>query len=324
MDDKAEMNGLIKNVALIRGHQLLKEKFDDDKNLLRAAYKSALHDEIFEALKDSGILPYIVFQGGTCLQRVYGLPRLSEDLDFCYSSFNDYENFLLVRQNLKSSLMAVFQDKLNFPAEHIQITSPTEFVSGEALGNKVEKWKMKIVISERGQKQALHVEIANIASLDYEKKIIPSIVETGVHHFGNVESLNELYSDKAIALCFRPYIKYRDVFDITFLTGKRQSLDAALFFQKLKGYHIKNPLPLIEEKLQALQYTPETQEHFLFEMSRFISEKALKHLKEDVKDYLDLSTELCTECLELVKENPSLTQKETPPAKPSPSQKFRR
>lgn len=51
----------------------------------RNIIKERLQDEILSFVYNNGIYNGLVFTGGTCLRKVYGLNRLSEDLDFDFS-----------------------------------------------------------------------------------------------------------------------------------------------------------------------------------------------------------------------------------------------
>lgn len=50
--------------------------------VLRTKLKEVLQDSILEFVYNHAAYRAFLFTGGTCLHRLYGLPRLSEDLDF--------------------------------------------------------------------------------------------------------------------------------------------------------------------------------------------------------------------------------------------------
>lgn len=50
--------------------------------ILRTKLKEVLQDNILEFVYNDPVYHTFLFTGGTCLHRLYGLPRLSEDLDF--------------------------------------------------------------------------------------------------------------------------------------------------------------------------------------------------------------------------------------------------
>lgn len=59
---------------------------------LRNVLKEVLQDYVLRFIYNDSRYKNLIFTGGTCLRKLYGLPRLSEDLDF------DYENrFKLIR-----------------------------------------------------------------------------------------------------------------------------------------------------------------------------------------------------------------------------------
>lgn len=52
----------------------------------RNVVKERLQDEILSFVYNNSVYNGLIFTGGTCLRKVYGLNRLSEDLDFDFSS----------------------------------------------------------------------------------------------------------------------------------------------------------------------------------------------------------------------------------------------
>lgn len=54
----------------------------NDNTYQRNLIKERLQDEILNFIYNNGTYNELIFTGGTCLRKVYGLNRLSEDLDF--------------------------------------------------------------------------------------------------------------------------------------------------------------------------------------------------------------------------------------------------
>ncbi len=54
----------------------------NDNTYQRNLVKERLQDEVLNFIYNNGIYNGLIFTGGTCLRKVYGLNRLSEDLDF--------------------------------------------------------------------------------------------------------------------------------------------------------------------------------------------------------------------------------------------------
>lgn len=60
---------------------------------LRTRLKEALQDEVLAFVYNHPLYRSYLFTGGTCLHKLYGLPRLSEDLDFDVPGQPDTESF---------------------------------------------------------------------------------------------------------------------------------------------------------------------------------------------------------------------------------------
>ena len=57
----------------------------------RNLIKEKLQDYILNFVYNNQVYKQLIFTGGTCLRKIYNLPRLSEDLDFDFS-FDFYIN----------------------------------------------------------------------------------------------------------------------------------------------------------------------------------------------------------------------------------------
>lgn len=68
-------------------------KNSGNKFFLRNLLKEAVQDDILNFAYNNRIYQKLIFTGGTCLRKVYGLPRLSEDLDFDFLGKFKIEDF---------------------------------------------------------------------------------------------------------------------------------------------------------------------------------------------------------------------------------------
>lgn len=68
-------------------------KNSGNKFFLRNLLKEAVQDDILNFVYNNRIYQKLIFTGGTCLRKVYGLPRLSEDLDFDFLGKFKIEDF---------------------------------------------------------------------------------------------------------------------------------------------------------------------------------------------------------------------------------------
>lgn len=62
---------------------------------LRNLLKEELQNYVLEFVYNSPQYQQLIFTGGTCLRKIYNLPRLSEDLDFDYDQAFDLNQFAL-------------------------------------------------------------------------------------------------------------------------------------------------------------------------------------------------------------------------------------
>lgn len=68
-------------------------KNSGNKFFLRNLLKEAVQDDILNFVYNHRFYQKLIFTGGTCLRKVYGLPRLSEDLDFDFLGKFKIEDF---------------------------------------------------------------------------------------------------------------------------------------------------------------------------------------------------------------------------------------
>lgn len=59
----------------------------------RTVLKEALQDYVLNFVYNDARYKTLIFTGGTCLRKIYGLPRLSEDLDFDFLDTLEIEHF---------------------------------------------------------------------------------------------------------------------------------------------------------------------------------------------------------------------------------------
>jgi len=80
---------MIKNRLLF----ILEQSKSKNKLFTRTLLKEPLQDYILNFVYNDSDYKKLIFTGGTCLRKIYGLPRLSEDLDFDFSAKFEIEEF---------------------------------------------------------------------------------------------------------------------------------------------------------------------------------------------------------------------------------------
>ncbi|MFH1379328.1 MAG: nucleotidyl transferase AbiEii/AbiGii toxin family protein [bacterium] len=184
----------------------IKQKAENDKVSASLVFKEHVHLIILEYLFRKGLFSQLVFQGGTALRLAYHGMRYSEDLDFVLQN-KDLPCF----EHMYSELQPLTS----------QIKKLIPFVTSAQL--KVQKetrsFRRYCLILEAdflNVKDKTNIEIANIPSHKFQTLII-HYPDLSLAPAVNVETPEEILSDKLLAFCARDYIKGRDIWDIYFI-----------------------------------------------------------------------------------------------------------
>lgn len=240
--------------------------------------KELLHHDILGIMRDNGLLEGLTFIGGTCLRACYGGIRLSEDLDFTGGGDFSRDKLSIMGGILKQSL----QKKYGL---RVTVTEPVKDTQN------VDTWKIKIETREESKNlpaQRINIDICAVPS--YEKR--PMLL---INHYGvemgtsglliQAQSLEEIYTDKLLALALRPNrVKYRDLWDIFWLQGKGIEPITELIPKKLsdRNQSINNFLNLFKQRVQMLKDEPKMQIEFKQELLRFLPlEQVNKTLEQE-------------------------------------------
>jgi predicted nucleotidyltransferase component of viral defense system len=93
-----------------------------------------------------------------------------------------------------------------------------------------------------------------------------------------VESANEILADKAVALTARQTLKYRDVWDVWFLTNKLNAqIDRDMVANKFADYGTSNVDTKAKQRQEELAKAA-TEKAFLDEMTRFLPAKRVSEI----------------------------------------------
>lgn len=216
--------------------------------------KELLHYEILFALNESGAANELVFQGGTALRLCYRGNRYSEDLDFVSGKVIPQ----LPMADFTSLLQEQIADRYGLD---VKVTRPK---SGRGEGPVVvDRWKATIEVPNPdrtvSQSQFINIEIASVPAYEVEFMPLAANYPQLPSHLHQqliaVESLDEIMADKIVALGARGYVKYRDIWDIKFLTDKGVKINRSLVTQKIRDYGL-NPHDFskqLESRIDALE-----------------------------------------------------------------------
>lgn len=244
-----------------------KEAASEDAPTIPAIAKELLHYDILLAISRSALAKQVVFQGGTALRLCYGGQRYSEDLDFAVGPAG--EPFMLseVEAILKRHMMDRYGVQIRFAAP----PDDRVFGGGDTV---VKKWTFIIEIPGLNKTQKINIEFCNINAYDVDTLLLQprySFLPPQYHEIAlQVETQNEIFADKVVAVANRPYLKARDIWDMKFLSQGGHTPDIDLICRKIKDYHVVDIFGKIETSLARLN-SQEASEQFVKEMTRFVT-----------------------------------------------------
>ncbi len=234
----------------------------------------------------------IIFQGGTAIRWCYGGNRFSEDLDFVTpltkKAISKFINSIKI--NLKNEFIAHFGIG-NFAIKEKETTRESSykaFVEFYPL-NKREKISIKVEFEKLKKnifpeyKKVLLTSLSSVSFLIQKENIL-------IPPFGsiiNVETEEELFTDKIRALLERVYIKGRDFYDIWFLIKTlNMKPDIEILNKKFDMYEAPfNPARKIQYYTEIDKIEQKEKKELLIaienDLSRFIHPDIFNVLKQD-------------------------------------------
>lgn len=233
----------------------------------------------------------VTFQGGTAIRWFYGGARFSEDLDFVTSLRREDVAALMesVAPSIRRNLVA------NFGAGSFSVKE-----------KKYHSYSYRAFIdflpSAARMKISVKVEFEKLLSgtePDRERKIMQAspavsyfLQEGGYKAPGapviiNLETAEEILSDKLRALMERPYTKGRDFFDLWFLTETlRVAPDSAILKRKLDMYEVPFIVSTPAAFYTHLDTLEDKEKHPLVkeihrDLARFLGAEVIETLEQD-------------------------------------------
>lgn len=252
--------------------QVREENSDMDNPLfLRTLFKDALQDFVLRFVYEHKLFKNLIFTGDTCLKKIYGLPRFSEDLDFDY-----VENFD----------MSVFEKEIiNYFFRDLQYKK----ISTKITSNKQTIFLKFPILSDLGMVKNSADQHILFLRCDLAKQT--GIYATEVHQLSTKEysffvlsyDLPALFANKIVAFLERDYFKStnqkesfkgRDIFDLVWFleisakTGLNFVPNWERVFSKLNIHSKQEVLSRIVSKLQKIQ-----KEDLKYDLLPFIKDK---------------------------------------------------
>lgn len=229
----------------------------------------------------------LVFTGGTCLRFCFGLPRLSEDLDFDCESTPDHAS---LAQNLKKH----FFDTLRYPDIDFMVKG------------RERKIYLKFPILERlglsyNESPLLLLKV-EIAQASLENAIIETsmVDKNGLNYFLRRYSMPDLMAGKTHAFLTRLFFKGkeneidfkgRDMYDLVWYMGKNilpntrrlSILFARTKFEKMSWLEMLKEIRNRAEKVRK--------NHLALDLANFIEDP--KQLDNFLDNYLNVIYQYC-------------------------------
>lgn len=233
--------------------------------------KELLHYDILFSLDSNGLLDQLTFQGGTSLRLCYGAERFSEDLDFVGGpNFSTHK-----LMGIKACLEKYIGERYGL---EITVKEPKEMTESlHHKGIKVDKWQIKITTEPERKdlpKQKIKLEIANVPAYSKTPQALKENYDFLPDGYSDIiiltESLNEIMADKIVSfVSCQKYIRYRDIWDLRWLSQKGARINAEYVLAKITDYKEKNYLKKLNSMIKNLDDIVRSKE-FKNEMSRFL------------------------------------------------------
>jgi predicted nucleotidyltransferase component of viral defense system len=247
--------------------------------------KEAIHLHLLSALSEAGVLRHVVFQGGTALRLCYGGERYSEDLDFVCGKAGSYIDNIEFEKLVASALETTkktLHREFDINPDEILLKQPPFPMIIKSDSVKVAAWQISVPIASLRHlpKSRTKIEFANVPS--YEggpnmAKAVPGLVQMEDVVL-TVESANEILADKAVALTAREALKYRDVWDVWYLTNKLNAqIERGMVASKFADYGTSNVDTKAKQRQEELTKAS-TEKAFLNEMTRFLPTKRVSEI----------------------------------------------
>jgi len=265
--------------------------------------KEAIHLHLLSALSEAGVLRHVVFQGGTALRLCYGGERYSEDLDFVCGkagAYIDKIEFEKLVGNALETTKKTLQREFDINPDEILLKQPPFPMAIKSDSAKVAAWQISVPIASLKHlpKSRIKIEFANVPSHDSGPNMarsVPGLVQIE-DVILTVESAKEILADKAVALTARQALKYRDVWDVWFLTNKLNAqVERGMVANKFSDYGTSNIEAKAKQRQEELAKTS-TEKAFLDEMVRFLPAKRVSEISSAGlhKSILSASSNLIT------------------------------
>lgn len=256
----------------------------------------------------------IVFHGGTSLRCAWRSPRFSEDLDF------------LVSEEASERIETLVKRAIKRVKEYLVMTDPGVKLN---LKDKTKEARNLIHFEVVLEKENLHRssmvklefwKVPNNYLDQYASKMIQAYDPKDLHLKMDaiipVADIATIFCDKLVALSTRPYLKWRDLFDIWWIrTQNPEKPEARLggeelrdkYLHHLSGYKTRDGLPPAQALALFLEHdTEELVQKAVTDLKEFLPQPVWEHyfpntiremvetVKTEVKGMIELLSDVST------------------------------
>lgn len=245
--------------------------------------KEIIHYDILSTMSHKGYLTHLTFQGGTSLRLCYGSDRLSEDLDFTGGTQFKQE----VMDSLKEDIEGFLHAKYGLA---VTVKPPKAVSSNEGI--QVSAWQVSVETQPEDKsvpRQRIKIEVANVPSYTREARLIrnnyPVLPVDEV--LVQVQSEEEIMADKLLAFPISTNIRYRDIWDLMFMSRRGVQPNIDFLERKIMDYGVEGYQESLQNRMNELHDIIHGKE-FQAQMSRFLPADSINNLatRGDFRDAL--------------------------------------
>ena len=233
--------------------------------------KELLHYDILFCLEQGRLLDGLVLQGGPSLRLCRGGSRFSEDLGFAGGRDFSPSTFVEMKACIEDYVGSRYGLEVGVKEPPVRGEDPKH------AELNIDKWQISVAVSPKRKdipRQRIKVEVANVPA--YTAEAVPLKVNYAFlpDGYGDMlifaETLDEVMADKMVSLAAtRKYVRYRDIWDLSWLKQQGATVQADLVRRKLGDYRLPGDAAMFDDLVARIPDLVAEAE-FKNEMRRFL------------------------------------------------------
>lgn len=185
------------------------------------AIKEIMQEIALAALSRTEFFKHAVFQGGTCLRILYGLPRFSEDLDFILREANSFFVWKPYLDNMRMEFEAYGMQLDVQDRSKAESTVKKAFIKEDSFGKILTLTYPRDVADVQKIQIKFEIDTHPPEGCLIETKYVDFPYSFSV----TLQDMSSLFSGKCHALLCREYTKGRDWFDFIWYVARKAPLN---------------------------------------------------------------------------------------------------